>query len=202
VVDPEGELVPPGVFGELIMRQPSIGLIKGLWNEPERYIENYWRVIPGVWVHGDFASRDADGQWYLHGRSDDTLKISGKRVGPSEIENVLMNTGRFRECAAIGIPHELKGTAIIVACVPMPGIDASLGLEREVTEAIARDLGRSFRPDRVIFVRDLPKTRNMKIMRRVIRAAITGQPTGDTSSLTNPETIDEISTLANAASAY
>jgi acetyl-CoA synthetase len=200
VVDQEGRPVPPGVFGELIMRQPSIGLIKGLWNEPERYIENYWRVIPGVWVHGDFASRDADGQWYLHGRSDDTLKISGKRVGPSEIENVLMNTGRFRECAAIGIPHELKGTAIIVACVPMPGIDASPDLEREVTEAIAKDLGRSFKPDRVIFARDLPKTRNMKIMRRVIRAAVTGQPSGDTSSLTNPETIDEIRTLANAAS--
>lgn len=201
VVDQDGNLVPPGVFGELIMRQPSIGLIKGLWNEPERYIENYWRVIPGVWVHGDFASRDADGQWFLHGRSDDTLKISGKRVGPSEIENILMNTGRFRECAAIGAPHEKKGTAVILACVPMPGVQPGPELEREVTDAIAHNLGRSFKPDRVLFVSDLPKTRNMKIMRRAVRAAITGLPTGDTSALTNPEAIEEIRALAHAATA-
>jgi acetyl-CoA synthetase len=201
VVDPEGNPVPPGVFGELIMRQPSIGLIKGLWNESERYIENYWRVIPGVWVHGDFATRDADGQWFLHGRSDDTLKISGKRVGPAEIENILMNGGRFRECAAVGTPDEKKGASILLACVPMPGVVPGPGLEQEVMDAIAANLGRSFRPDRVLFVRDLPKTRNMKIMRRAVRAAITGQPTGDLSALTNPEAIEEIRAAALVANA-
>jgi acetyl-CoA synthetase len=198
VVDQDGGPVSPGVFGELVMRQPSIGLIKGLWNEPQRYIDTYWGVLPGVWVHGDFASRDKDGQWYLHGRSDDTLKISGKRVGPSEIENILMNTGRFRECAAVGTPDERKGTAVVLACVPMPGIKPSQELAREVTDAIADSLGRSFKPDRVLFVSDLPKTRNMKIMRRAVRAAITGQPTGDTSALTNPEAIDEIRAVAGA----
>jgi acetyl-CoA synthetase len=198
VVDDNGNPVPPGVFGELIMRQPSIGLIKGLWNEPERYIENYWRKIPGVWVHGDFASRDADGHWFLHGRSDDTMKVSGKRVGPAEIENAIMNTGRFRECAAIGSPHEAKGTAIIVACVPLPSIERGPELERFVSEAIARDLGKSFRPDRILFVEDLPKTRNMKIMRRAVRAAINGEAAGDISSLTNPEAVDAIRNLASA----
>ncbi len=198
VVDDSGNPVPPNVFGELIMRQPSIGLIKGLWNEPERYIENYWRRIPGVWVHGDFASRDEDGQWFLHGRSDDTLKISGKRVGPAEIENVLMNTGRFRECAAIGAPHPQKGTAIVLTCVPMPGVTPDQKLAKEVSDFVAKDLGKSFKPDRVLFVKDLPKTRNMKIMRRAIRAAITGQPAGDTSSLTNPESIDAIREVASA----
>lgn len=196
VVNDNGERVPPNVFGELVMRQPSIGLIKGLWNEPERYIENYWRRIPGLWVHGDFASRDEDGQWFLHGRSDDTLKISGKRVGPAEIENVLMNSGRFRECAAVGAPHPQKGTSIIIACVPMPGIAASSTLAKEVSDWVARDLGKSFRPDHVLFVKDLPKTRNMKVMRRAIRAAITGQPAGDTSSLTNPGAIEDIRAAA------
>lgn len=194
VVDENGERVPPNVFGELVMRQPSIGLIKGLWNEPERYIENYWRRIPGFWVHGDFASRDEDGQWFLHGRSDDTMKVSGKRVGPAEIENVLMNSGRFRECAAVGTPHPQKGSAIIITCVPMPGIEGTPELAKEVSDWVARDLGKSFRPDHVFFVKDLPKTRNMKVMRRAIRAAITGQPAGDTSSLTNPEAIDDIRT--------
>lgn len=201
VVDQDGNPVPPGVFGELVMRQPSIGLIKGLWNEPERYIENYWRVIPGVWTHGDFASRDEDGQWYLHGRSDDTLKISGKRVGPAELENILMNTGRFHECAAIGMPHERKGTAVIMVCVPMPGVAAGPELALEASEAIANDLGRSFRPDRVLFVTDLPKTRNMKIMRRAIRAAVTDQPVGDTTALTNPQAVEEIRAVAGAARA-
>jgi acetyl-CoA synthetase len=198
VVDDSGKRSPPNTFGELVMRQPSIGLIKGLWNEPERYIENYWRRIPGLWVHGDFASRDEDGQWFLHGRSDDTLKVSGKRVGPAEIENVLMNTGRFRECAAVGAPHPKKGTSIILACVPMPGVAAGPALVDEVCDSVAKDLGKSFRPDRVLFVKDLPKTRNMKIMRRAVRAAITGQPVGDTSALTNPEAIEDIRATAAA----
>jgi acetyl-CoA synthetase len=198
VVDDSGKRSPPNTFGELVMRQPSIGLIKGLWNEPERYIENYWRRIPGLWVHGDFASRDEDGQWFLHGRSDDTLKVSGKRVGPAEIENVLMNTGRFRECAAVGAPHPKKGTSIILACVSMPGVAAGPALVEEVCDSVAKDLGKSFRPDRVLFVKDLPKTRNMKIMRRAVRAAITGQPVGDTSALTNPEAIEDIRATAAA----
>lgn len=199
VVDDAGGRVAPNVFGELVMRQPSIGLIKGLWNEPERYIENYWQRIPGLWVHGDFASRDEDGQWFLHGRSDDTMKVSGKRVGPAEIENVLMNTGRFRECGAVGVPHPQKGTSIFLVCVPMPGVAPSEALADEVREAVAKDLGRSFKPDRVLFVQDLPKTRNMKIMRRAIRASITGEPAGDTSALTNPESIDNIRTAASAS---
>ncbi|MGV6872279.1 AMP-binding protein [Pseudochelatococcus sp. B33] len=197
VVDLEGNKVPPGVFGELIMRQPSIGLIKGLWNEPERYIDNYWQKIPGVWVHGDFASRDADGDWFLHGRSDDTLKVSGKRVGPSEIENAIMNTGQFRECAVIGQPSESKGTAIIAVCVPFKQGSDTRELERLASDAVARELGKSFKPERVLIAADLPKTRNMKIMRRAVRAAVNGDPTGDTSSLTNPEAIEAIRALAH-----
>jgi acetyl-CoA synthetase len=107
-----------------------------------------------------------------------------------------MNSGRFRECAAVGTPHPQKGTAIIITCVPMPGVEATPALAKEASDWIARDLGKSFRPDQILFVNDLPKTRNMKVMRRAIRAAITGQPAGDTSSLTNPEAIDDIRTRA------
>lgn len=198
VVDLGGNPVAPGEFGELIMRQPSIGLIKGLWKEPERYIENYWRRIPGVWVHGDFASRDEDGDWFLHGRSDDTFKVSGKRVGPAEIENTVMSSGRFRECAVVGEPDESKGTAIIVVCVPLAHDFDAAELERTLKQAVTASLGRSFRPDRVMFVKDLPKTRNQKIMRRAVRSAITDEPEGDTSSLINPESVEAIRQLAKA----
>jgi len=109
-----------------------------------------------------------------------------------------MNTGRFRECAAVGTPHPQKGTSIILACVPMPGVTPGPSLAKEVSDSIAKDLGKSFRPDQVLFVKDLPKTRNMKIMRRAIRAAITGQPAGDTSSLANPEAIEDIRKTAAA----
>lgn len=198
IVDEAGRAVPPGVLGELVMRQPSIGLIKGLWKEPERYLDTYWRRIQGLWVHGDFASRDEDGQWYLHGRSDDTLKIAGKRIGPSEIENVVMNSGRFRECAAIGMPKEGGGTTIVLVCVTMPEVDPGRSLAEQISAKIAGDLGRSFRPGRVVFVDDLPKTRNQKIMRRAIRAALLGDATGDVSSLGNPEAIETIRAAARA----
>lgn len=123
VVDADGASVGAGVTGELVMRAPSIGLTRGLWHDRERYLQSYWSRLPNMGVHGDFASRDDDGMWYVHGRSDDTLKIAGKRTGPSEIEALLMGTGLVLDAVAVGTPDADKGTAVVCMCVPRPGVD-------------------------------------------------------------------------------
>lgn len=189
VVDARGARVAAGEVGELAMRQPSIGLTRGLWNDAERYLDTYWRVIPDLWVHGDFASIDADGFWYVHGRSDDTIKIAGKRTGPAEIESLLLATGRVREAAAVGVPDDIKGQAVVCVCVVD---DTSDALAQELSDAVASGLGTPFRPREVVFASDLPKTRNMKIMRRVVRSLYTGRDPGDLSSLVNPEVVQEL----------
>ncbi|HAU57034.1 MAG TPA: AMP-dependent synthetase [Comamonadaceae bacterium] len=191
VVDAEGASVGPGVTGELVMRSPSIGLTRGLWHDRERYLDSYWSRQPDLWVHGDFASRDADGMWYVHGRSDDTLKIAGKRTGPSEIEALLMATGLLQDAAAIGVPDPVKGTAVVCICVPRPGIDTGSAL-KTLSAAVVAGLGGAFKPAKVVLVDDLPRTRNMKMMRRVVRASWLGDDPGDLSTLVNPESVHAI----------
>src|SRR5690606_22025274 len=137
----DGNSVGPDVMGELVMRAPSIGLTRGLWHDRERYIESYWSRLPDMWVHGDFASRDADGMWYVHERSDDTLKIAGKRTGPSEIEALLMATGLISDAVAIGIPDPIKGTAVVCVCVPGPGIDREAAVAK-LSAAVVEGLDR------------------------------------------------------------
>jgi acetyl-CoA synthetase len=192
IVDESGKPVPRGQVGELILRNPNIGFTKSLWNDDERYLDSYWRIIPGVWVHGDFAMQDEDGLYYILGRSDDTIKISGKRTGPSEIETLLTQTGKVSEVAVVGVPDEVKGSAIVCVCVPMPGVQPDAALEAELSQAVVHGMGASYRPRQVVFVHDLPKTRNMKIMRRVVRAVYKGDSPGDLSSLVNPESVAEL----------
>ncbi len=196
IVDDRGAPVGPGEVGELVLRLPSIGLTRGLWNEPERYIESYWTRYPGLWHHGDWAATDEDGFWYVLGRSDDTLKIAGKRTGPSEIEALLMGTGKVAEAAVIGVPDDVKGQAIVCICSLLPGVADDDSVRKALSDALVEGLGVPFRPRAILFVADLPKTRNMKIMRRVVRAAYLGEPPGDLSSLVNPEAV---TALAEAA---
>ena len=195
VVDADGASVGPGVTGELVMRTPTIGLTSGLWHDRERYVQSYWSRLPGLWVHGDFASRegdrDSDGMWYVHGRSDDTLKIAGKRTGPAEIEALLMATGLLLDAAAIGVPDPVKGTAVVCLGVPRAGIDLAAAVGT-LSAAVVAGLGGAFRPAEVVFVPDLPRTRNLKVMRRVIRAAWLGEAPGDLSTLVNPEAVTAI----------
>ncbi|MCB1739693.1 MAG: AMP-binding protein [Gammaproteobacteria bacterium] len=198
VVDIQGNTVPVGEVGELVMRRPSVGLTRGLWHDEQRYLDTYWRPIPGLWMHGDLASVDADGFWFVHGRSDDTLKIAGKRTGPAEVESLLLQTGLVAEAAAVGSPHPIKGTALLCFCVPAAGVAADPGTAQRLSEAVVDGLGVPFRPSRIVFVPELPKTRNMKIMRRVVRAVWLGQSPGDLSSLVNPHTVDQISALRDA----
>ncbi|TAN51654.1 MAG: AMP-dependent synthetase [Betaproteobacteria bacterium] len=192
VVDDAGHSVPPGAVGELVMRRPVMGLTRSLWQDDARYLANYWSTWENVWHHGDFASRDGDGHWYIHGRSDDTLKIAGKRTGPAEIEALAMQTGRLAEAAAIGVPDPIKGSALVLVCVAKPDVDANAALQEDLARAVTHGLGTPFKPKAVLLVGDLPKTRNLKIMRRVIRAAYLGENPGDLSSLVNPESIEEI----------
>jgi len=192
VVDERGRSAPAGAVGELVMRRPPIGLTRGLWREDARYIDNYWSTWPDIWHHGDFASRGEDGQWYVWGRSDDTLKIAGKRTGPSEIEALVMATGQIGEAAAIGVPDPVKGTALLLVCTPRSGVTPSRALDEEIIGRVVHGLGTAFRPKAVLWVSDLPKTRNLKIMRRVIRATYLRENPGDLSSLVNPEVLDEL----------
>ncbi|WP_348638201.1 AMP-binding protein [Bradyrhizobium sp. ISRA463] len=192
IVDISGRRVADGEVGELVLRHSSIGLTKGLWKADARYIESYWSALPGLWVHGDFAMRGHDGLYYILGRSDDTIKISGKRTGPAELEGILIGTGKLAEAAVFGIPHPVKGSAIVCACVPMPTIGSTNGLAEELSAALVRGMGASYRPEKIILVDDLPRTRNMKIMRRVLRAMFENKDPGDLSALANPEAITHI----------
>jgi acetyl-CoA synthetase len=193
VVDAEGEsVVGTGEVGELVCRKPFPGMTRGFWRDPERYIETYWSRFPGVWTHGDWASVDEDGYWFLHGRSDDTLNIAGKRVGPAELESAAVAHPAVAEAAAVGVPHDVKGEVAWLFCALVPGRVGDEELASDVAARVAKDLGKAFRPERVLFVPALPKTRSAKIVRRAVRAKALGRDPGDLSSLENPEALEEI----------
>jgi acetyl-CoA synthetase len=196
VVDDQGRSVR-GAVGELVLRAPWPGMTRGFWKDRERYLETYWSRLEDVWVHGDWARVDEDGFWYIEGRSDDTLKVAGKRVGPAEVESAAVANAAVGEAAAIGVPDELKGEAIVVFAVAKPGLVTDDALERSVSDTIAEQLGKPLRPKAVRFVRQLPKTRNGKILRRLIRGAYLGTADlGDTSSLEDPAALDEVRAAA------
>jgi acetyl-CoA synthetase len=167
-------------------------MTRGFWKDPERYIQTYWSRFPNVWVHGDWAAVDQDGLWYILGRSDDTLKVAGKRVGPAEIESILVSHPAVSEAAAVGVPDAVKGEAVICFCVLKPQTTANDALSEELKEAVAQALGKPLKPAAVKFVSDLPKTRNAKVMRRIVRATYLGHDPGDLSALENPASVEEI----------
>jgi acetyl-CoA synthetase len=181
-----------GQVGELVVRKPWVGMTHGFWGDRERYLDTYWSRFPQTWTHGDWALHDPDGFWYILGRSDDTLKIAGKRVGPAEVESAAVAHPAVREAAAIGVPDELKGETVTVFVILRPGFEPSDLTREEVRQEVGRRLGKALLPGEVRFVNDLPRTRNAKIMRRVIRARYLGRDLGDLSSLENPAAIDAI----------
>jgi acetyl-CoA synthetase len=189
VFDPQGRSLR-GEVGELVCKQPWPGMTRGIWRDPERYIESYWSMYPGVWRHGDWAMVDEDGQWFLFGRSDDAINVAGKRLGPAEVESVLVSHPAVSEAAVVGVPDELKGEAIWCFCVGADGADE--GTVDELRELVAAELGRPFKPSRVVFVDALPKTRSAKIIRRAVRAVAAGEDPGDLSSAENPQAVDSI----------
>jgi acetyl-CoA synthetase len=197
VAGPDGASVR-GQVGELAIRQPLPGMTRGFWNDRERYVETYWSRFPGTWVHGDWALIDEDGYWFIQGRSDDTLKVAGKRVGPAEVESAAVGHPAVLEAAAIGVPHEIKGEAIVLFCVLRRGETGDQDLKRAIVARVTDQLGKPLRPDAVEFVPELPKTRSGKVMRRVARAAYLGLDAGDLSALENPLAVEAIRVVAPA----
>ncbi|MCS3630449.1 acetyl-CoA synthetase [Salinibacter ruber] len=191
VVDEDGTPVREEV-GELILRAPWIGMTRGFWGDDNRYHDAYWDRLDDVWVHGDFAAVDEDGLWYILGRSDDTINVAGKRLGPAEIEALLNAHGAVAESAAIGVPHDVKGSEIVAFVVLEPDHDETAALREELMQGVVDEMGKPLKPREILFADALPKTRNAKVMRRVIRAAYLGEELGDTSSLEDPGTVDAI----------
>ncbi len=190
ILDEEGNSVGANEVGELVIKQPWIGMARGFWKERERYLETYWSRFENIWVHGDFAMRDADGHYFILGRSDDTLKVAGKRVGPAEVESLLVAHPSVAEAAVIGVPDEIKGTKMI-AFVVLRGKETD-NLETELKQIVAKDMGKPLAPSKIHFVSAIPKTRNGKVMRRVIRSAYLGVDAGDLSALENPQSVEDI----------
>jgi acetyl-CoA synthetase len=167
---PDGMSVARGQVGELVCKQPWPAMTRGVWGDDERYLDAYWRRFPGVWVHGDWATIDEDGFWFLHGRSDDTLSIAGKRLGPAEVESVLASHPAVAESAAVGVPHDVKGETVWCFVVLKPDVAPTETLADELRSSVGRQLGKPFAPSKIVFVEELPKTRSAKIVRRAIRA--------------------------------
>jgi acetyl-CoA synthetase len=168
-------------------------MTRGFWRDKERYLGAYWQRFPGLWVHGDFAVIDQDGYWYILGRSDDTIKVAGKRLGPAEVESAVGAHPAVGEAAAVGVPHPVKGEAVVVFAVLRPGTQPSEELRAEIQSQVTRVLGPALKPEAIYFVGALPKTRNGKVLRRLIRARHLGKTDlGDLSSLESVDALEEI----------
>ena len=178
--------------GELVLVTPWPSMLRGLFKAPERYQQYYWSRFPDVYLAGDIARLDQDGYFWIQGRADDVLKISGHRISNSEIESAVVSHRAVAEAVAIGKTHPIKGESISVYVVLKEGVRPSDKLRIELREHVAQEIGKIARPDEVWFVRDVPKTRSGKIMRRVVRAKALGEPVGDISTLRNPEAVEEL----------
>ena len=192
VFDEDGKSVT-GEVGYLVCKQPVPSFTRSLWKNDAKYIETYWSKFPEVWNHGDWAQIDAEGDWFIYGRADDTMKIAGRRVGPGEIEAALIEHDAVSEAAAVGVPDELKGTEVVCFVVLHAGHEAGEALRGELVKTVVAALGKVDRPKAVLFAEDLPKTRSAKILRRLIQRKYLGETElGDMSSVANPEAIDAI----------
>ena len=194
VVDAEGRPLR-GEVGELVLRQPWPGMTQGFWHDRDLYLDAYWSRLPGVWVHGDWARIDEAGYWYITGRSDDTIKVAGKRIGPAEVESAAVAHPVVVEALAVGVPDEIKGESIVVFAVVRDSAEGGERLSAAIRDTIVQRLGKSFKPAALYLVPSLPKTRNGKILRRLARAAYLGLDPGDASSLEDPATLDQIRAL-------
>lgn len=191
VFDEEGRPAR-GEVGYLVCKKPAPSMTRGFWGEPERYLESYWSMWPGVWCHGDWASVDVDGFWFLHGRTDDVIKIAGKRLGPAEVESIIDEVQAVRESACVGLPHEIKGEVMVCFVALKPGYQPNPDLRDEIRALIVSAMGKPFAPEKIFLVSDLPRNRAGKIMRRTVRAVMMGRDPEGLSIIENPESVDEI----------
>ena len=183
VVDEEGQEVPDGVEGNLVLKRPWPSMMRTLSRDPQRYVDTYWSKYSGLYLTGDSAKRNADGWFWIIGRTDDVIKVSGHRLGTAEIESALVSHSAVTEAAAIGLPHEVKGHSVHVAVVLATGVEPSRELEAELRQHVAATLSPIAKPEFFCVLESLPKTRSGKILRRVLRAWVLGQDEGDLSAL-------------------
>ncbi len=188
VFNDEGKPVR-GEVGYLVCKKPTPSMTRGFWGDPKRYINTYWSRWEGIWYHGDWALIDEDGYWFLLGRADDVIKVAGKRVGPAELESIINSHPDVIESACVGVYDQLKGEKIV--CFAKTKREDTKLVE-EISKLVVEKLGKPFKPSEVYLVPDLPRTRSGKIMRRLLKAIYIGSSLGDTSTLENPEVINEI----------
>jgi acetyl-CoA synthetase len=191
VVDKDGQSVPPGAGGYLVIKRPWPSMLRTVYKDPDRYVENYWKRFPGIYFTGDGARRDADGYFWIMGRVDDVINVAGHRLGTMEVESALVSHAKVAEAAVVGRPDELKGQALVAFVTPKGGLKADDALRAELKDHVVKEIGSIARPEEIRFTDALPKTRSGKIMRRLLRDIAAGKETvGDTS------TIEDFSVLA------
>lgn len=193
----EGEPAPTGSVGHLVCKQPSPSMTKSFLHDDDRYLETYYSRWPDVWYHGDWSRKDEDSSWYVLGRSDDTIKVAGKRVGPSEVESALTSHEAVSEAATIGAHDDLKGQVLVCFVVLKPGAEV---VTSELIAHVAKEMGKPLAPKAVFVVSALPKTRSGKILRGMILRVYSGKPAGDLTSVENPAALDEIIAWRDKAS--
>ncbi|NKE34465.1 AMP-binding protein [Natronococcus sp. JC468] len=193
IVDATGESVrEDNERGYLVARDSCPSMTKSLWSGDERYLEEYWSRFDDMWNHGDWAQKDADGFWFLHGRADDALNVAGRKVGPAEVEGALIDHEAVNQAAAIGAPDDTTGTAVVTYVILEAGREESDELREELRAQVGEELGKPFRPREVLFVDEFPKTQSGKIIRRAIEATYTGEDLGDMSSIENPDALEDL----------
>ena len=178
--------------GYLVARSSAPSMTKSLWSGDERYLEEYWSRFDDMWDHGDWAQKDEDGFWFLHGRSDDVLNVAGRKVGPAEVEGALIEHDAVNAAAAIGAPDDTTGTAVVTYVILEAGVEPGAELREELRAHVGEELGKPFRPREILFVDEFPKTQSGKIVRRIIQGVYTGEDLGDLSSIENPDAIEDL----------
>jgi acetyl-CoA synthetase len=191
IVDATGESIAnDNERGYLVSKSSAPSMTKSLWSGDERYMDEYWSRFDDMWDHGDWAQKDEDGFWFLHGRSDDVLNVAGRKVGPAEVEGALIDHKSVNAAAAIGVDDETKGTAVVAYAILEDGSEESEALHDELRAQVGAKLGKPFKPREVLFVDEFPVTQSGKIVRRIIQAVYEGEDLGDLSSIENPEALD------------
>jgi acetyl-CoA synthetase len=184
IVDRQGKELGPNQGGLLVVRKPWPSMLRGIFNDPDRYAKQYWSDVPGCYFTGDGARRDADGYFWIMGRIDDVINVSGHRLGTAEVESAIVSHAAVAEAACVGMPHELKGQGLAAFVTLRSGMKASDELKKELTNAVAKQIGSFAKPDQIRFTDALPKTRSGKIMRRLLKElAANGEVKGDTTTL-------------------
>jgi acetyl-CoA synthetase len=190
ILDEEGNETEAGL---LAIRKPWPGMLRGIYGDPERYRETYWSKWPGIYFPGDGARRDADGYFWIVGRVDDVVNVAGHRIGTAELESAFVEHPAVAESAVIGINHELKGQAMVAFVTLIEGNTRDQKeLQTELTELVARKIGKFALPERIIFSSDLPKTRSGKIMRRLLRDIADGSVLGNVTTLADPSILEAL----------